>query len=113
MLNLNKKVFSCISTSNNGDITSETLFFYEQFGNTIRAVYRGGNIRYGELIGMVNKEGVQEIAFNHIDANSQIHGCTGTFTPKIILSRLNLHIFPLLISHLWKWGGIFFFNQKM
>lgn len=81
MLNFNK-IFACISHTNNDDVTTETTFFFKQFGKIIRATYNGGNIKYGVLTGMVNDKGLLQASFHYFNANSEFHGGTCTFMPE-------------------------------
>lgn len=81
MLDFNK-AFVCFSHTNNSDFTTETTFFFKQYGNIVRATYNGGNIKYGVLTGMVNDQHVLQASYNYIDANSEFHGGTCTFISK-------------------------------
>lgn len=84
MLDFNNKIFVCTAytSKNNVDVTTETTFYYKQFGKIVRATYSGGNIVKGVLIGMVNEQGILEVSFNHLSTDSQFHGGTCTFIPE-------------------------------
>ena len=67
MINYNNKSFRPIQNTANGETSSETLFTYKQEGNIISSEYRGGKIIYGQLIGLVNKDGSIEICYHQIN----------------------------------------------
>ena len=64
MINYNNKVFRSIQNTNNGETSSETLFYYKQDGNIIFSEYKGGKIIYGHLIGLVNENGCIELCYH-------------------------------------------------
>lgn len=81
MLDFNNKVFVCSKETEKGEFTRETIFSYKQYGKIVSATYKGGKIRYGELIGMMNDQGIQEVAFNHVTIDSQTYRGTCTMKP--------------------------------
>ncbi|WP_420603746.1 hypothetical protein [Flagellimonas sp.] len=54
--NLNNKTFSLLENSENGKVTSDTVFRYQQEGNLVTAEYDGGTIRYGKIIAKLNED---------------------------------------------------------
>lgn len=89
MFNYHNKVFVCTDNKNIRDVSSETAFYFKQNGNIVRATYSGGTIIYGEIIGMVNDQGILQAAFNYQNAHSQFHG--GTCTLQLIDTDNKLH----------------------
>ena len=53
--NLNNKSFSLLVNSENGKVDSDTQFNYKQDENLVTADYFGGPIKYGKIIGLLNK----------------------------------------------------------
>ncbi|MGJ7913411.1 hypothetical protein [Neobacillus sp. LXY-1] len=91
-MNFHNKIFVCTTGGNYGDIRNETAFYFKQYGKIVRATYNGGNILYGELIGLVNDEDIQHVTFNHVTNNLQLTGGRCTFTPETpIDASLTLH----------------------
>lgn len=50
MINLDGKRFGLLANSENGEVSTETLFYYEQVGESVTAEYHGGSIKYGKII---------------------------------------------------------------
>ena len=53
--NFNNKSFSLLENSENGKVNSDTQFNYKQDENLVTADYFGGPIKYGKIIGHLNK----------------------------------------------------------
>jgi len=49
--NLNQKTFVLVQNSEKGQVDSETLFEYKQINSRVTAIYSGGSISYGTIIG--------------------------------------------------------------
>jgi hypothetical protein len=71
-LNLNKKVFTALSNSDNGEVGDDTLFYYSQTGDIISANYQGGQIVKGNLIGKQLKNGEFDFFYHHINKNGEL-----------------------------------------
>jgi hypothetical protein len=80
MIDLNNKVFVC-TVDKNGDNANAT-FYCKQIRNIVKATYNGGTIVYGEMIGMVNEQGILQASFNYLNINSEIAGGTCTMVPE-------------------------------
>ncbi len=55
MINYNGKTFRPISTTENGETSNETIFFYQQVGKILTSEYACGKIKKGHLIGLVDE----------------------------------------------------------
>lgn len=55
-LNFNNKKFSLVQNSKTGKVSSETIFFFKQEKDLVTADYHGGQIRYGKIIALLQKE---------------------------------------------------------
>jgi len=52
---LNDKYFKPVSTSENGEVNSDTIFHYRQKGDIVWATYEGGTILFGTLSGQIKE----------------------------------------------------------
>ena len=57
MINYNNKCFKVQLNSENGETSIDTIFKYKQEGNIVSSIYKGGFIKYGQLIGVVDELG--------------------------------------------------------
>jgi hypothetical protein len=48
--NFNNKRFALLENSENGQVSLETIFEYQQDNNLVTADYYGGSIKYGKII---------------------------------------------------------------
>jgi mannose-6-phosphate isomerase-like protein (cupin superfamily) len=51
--NLNGRKFRALSNSDNGEVSSETVFSYRQKGVIVWATYKGGDVLFGTLSGKI------------------------------------------------------------
>ena len=62
---LDGKIFQSIENSENGEVSSETIFHYHQNNKIVSADYKGGNIRKGYLLGNMFTNGNLEFTYQH------------------------------------------------
>ncbi|KGR79098.1 n-acetylglutamate synthase [Ureibacillus manganicus] len=97
MINYNGRNFVSIENTENGEVSSQTLFKYKQKGHIISATYSGGEIVQGTLIGIVREDGCLEFRYNHVNNKNEIRGGQCISTPKILPDgRIRLY-------ENWKW----------
>jgi hypothetical protein len=84
MINYNGRTFASIENTENGEVSSQTLFKYRQEGQIISATYSGGEIVQGTLIGIVKEDGSLEFRYNHVNNKDEIRGGKCVSTPKIL-----------------------------
>ncbi|NRD77760.1 hypothetical protein HPT25_10040 [Bacillus sp. BRMEA1] len=82
MMDYHNKVLIGIEHVGDWDITDETVFYCKQYGSIVQGKYYGGNVKYGELIGLVNDKGILQAAFSHFNESSLFFGGVCTFTPE-------------------------------
>jgi Domain of unknown function (DUF3291) len=84
--------------SQEGDCTADTLFTYAVDGEAVRASYRGGGIRSGQLLG-VPRDGLLEARYEHVTDQGQTRAgeCVSAVEP-LPDGRLRLH-------EAWWWTG--------
>jgi hypothetical protein len=97
MYNYHNKVFRSLSNSNNGEVSSETIFEYTQTGNIVTASYEGGSIIKGSLIALMNEEGKLDMRYQHINNNNQLMTGICISTPELLPNR------KLRLHEKWQW----------
>ena len=97
MINYNGKIFRPISNTENGETSSETIFYYKQVDNVLTAEYSGGKIKYGHLIGLVDKDGNIEIRYHQVNDNDELMTGRCKSKPEILENgKIRLH-------ESWEW----------
>lgn len=97
MIDYNGRKFVAIENTENGEVSSQTVFEYKQQGNIISAAYGGGEIIQGTLIGLVREDGSLEFRYNHVNTKDEIRGGKCVSTPQILPDgRIRLH-------EKWQW----------
>ena len=80
MIHYNNKRFRPISSSENSETTSDTIFVYKQNGAVLTSIYKGGNIIEGHLIGLVDNNGTINMRYHQINKKGEL--MTGICTSK-------------------------------
>ena len=94
-MNLNGKRFKSVSNSDNGEVSSETLFDYRQNGSVVWATYQGGEILFGTLSGRI--EG-NKLTFTYQHQNLQ-----GAFKTGRCNSVAERKEGKLYLKEKWQW----------
>lgn len=84
MINYNGKMFRLIESSTNGEVSSETKFYYKQREDIVWATYKGGVVRYGTLIGLVSENGHLHFNYQHINQNNEIQTGVCSSEPEFL-----------------------------
>ncbi len=96
-MNYHNKVFKPISVSDNGEVSSQTLFTYQQKDNLLTCTYNGGEIVLGHLIGLVDNQGNINMRYHQINKKGEIMTGKCITTPEILSSgKIRLH-------EKWEW----------
>ncbi|MEC1525388.1 n-acetylglutamate synthase [Neobacillus niacini] len=96
-INYNGRKFVSIENTDNGEVSSQTIFQYKQEGSIISATYSGGEIIQGTLIGLVMENGSLEFRYNHVNSKDELRGGKCISTPTILPDgRIRLY-------EKWKW----------
>lgn len=78
MSDFNNKLYIC-STNNDPSLFSNgTIFSFKQYDHLIQASFKGEKITHGELVGLINKNGVLEFSLNYQMFDHQVYGGVGT-----------------------------------
>ena len=83
-INYHGKRFCPVSNTPNGEVSNQTVFFYEQEGNIITAKYKGGDIREGQLIAIVLPSGQLDMRYQHVNENGDFMLGKCLSTPEIL-----------------------------
>ncbi len=96
-MNYHNKKFRAISNSENGDTSSKTIFLYQQKDHIVFAEYKGGSIKKGHLIGIVDEEGNIDMRYHHVDVLGHLKTGICRSCPEILDDgRIRLH-------ESWQW----------
>ena len=99
MVNLDNKTFRSVSNSGNGEVTEQTLFYYQQQGSMVRAEYGGGTIRNGNLLGQIDESGILTFAYQHYNTDDEFRTGRCTSMPEELPNgKLRYH-------ESWEWTG--------
>ncbi len=92
MINYNNKIFRPIQNTDNGETSSDTIFHYQQIGNMLTSVYKGGKIIYGHLIGLVDDDGCIEMRYHQINDKNELMTGKCISKPEILINgKIRLH----------------------
>ncbi len=96
-MNYNNKKFRTALNSENGETSADTIFEYMQVGNRLTSVYKGGQIVYGHLLGLVSNEGVIEMRYHQVNNKGMLMTGKCTSIPEIMENgKIRLH-------ESWQW----------
>ena len=97
MINYNDKIFRPIINSENGETSSETVFYYKQVDNILTSEYSGGKIKYGHLIGLVDNRGNIEMRYHQVNDKDELMTGVCKSKPEILENgKIRLH-------ETWEW----------
>lgn len=85
MINYDGRTFVSVENTDNGEVSSKTIFEYKQEGKIVSATYNGGKIIKGTLIGIVKEDSSLEFRYNHVNLEHEIRGGKCISTPTILL----------------------------
>lgn len=96
-MNYNNKKFRPISCSENGEVSTETIFEYKQEGTILTCTYSDSNILKGHLIGKVDIHGNIEMRYHQINNKNELMTGICHATPEILPDgKIRLH-------EKWQW----------
>lgn len=96
-MNYHDKKFRPVSNTPNGETSEETIFHYKQEGNILTCSYSGGQIKCGQLIGLVDPEGNIDMRYHQINTKGELMTGICQSTPEILNDgRIRLH-------ESWQW----------
>lgn len=96
-MNYHNKKFRPVCNTPNGETSEETIFHYKQEGNILTCSYSGGQIKSGQLIGLVDPEGNIDMRYHQINTKGELMTGICQSTPEILNDgRIRLH-------ERWQW----------
>ena len=96
-MNYNNKKFRPISTSENGEVSEETIFDYKQEGNILTSTYSDSQIKKGHLIGIVDKDGNIDMRYHQINIKGELVTGICHSKPELLQNgKIRLH-------EAWEW----------
>lgn len=90
--NYNDKKFRPIITSDNGEISIDTIFHYQQENDILTCQYKGGKVIAGQLIGIVDADGVIQMCYHQVNNEGQLMTGKCVSTPEVLGNgKIRLH----------------------
>lgn len=97
LFNYNNKRFQSQRNTANGEVSAATIFHYWQEKEVVWATYQGGNVKFGTLIGQVDRHGVIDMRYQHLNTKGEFKTGQCHSTPeKLEDGRIRLH-------ESWQW----------
>jgi hypothetical protein len=91
-MNYNDKKFKPVSNSENGEVSSDMIFHYEQTGKILTCNYQGVKILKGHLIGLVDDVGNINMRYHQINQNGELMTGTCNSRPELLKNgKIRLH----------------------
>jgi len=91
-MNYNDKKFKPVSNSENGEVSSDMIFHYEQTGKVLTCNYQGIKILKGHLIGLVDDVGNINMRYHQINQNGELMTGTCNSRPELLKNgKIRLH----------------------
>ncbi|MGX1264405.1 hypothetical protein RKD55_002209 [Rossellomorea marisflavi] len=84
MINYHNRIFTAVENSENGEVSDQTTFKYQQEGDLLTGSYEGGDIKKGFLIGLVHDNGCLHFRYNHVNVDGAIRGGVCRSTPTLL-----------------------------
>ncbi|BDC99184.1 n-acetylglutamate synthase [Persicobacter psychrovividus] len=96
-MNYDQKFFRVSSNANNGEITTDTIFKYNQLGDILMGEYSGGMINRGQLIGKVDADGNINMRYQQINTKGELMTGECQSRPELLPNgKIRLH-------EKWQW----------
>ncbi len=71
-IDLTGKTFGLLTNSENGEVSTDTLFYYKQNDNLVTAEYHGGTIKYGKIIAKQNENNTLEMLYQCLTTDGEL-----------------------------------------
>lgn len=97
MIDYNDKRFRSVESTENGEVSGDTIFHYWQEGNVVWATYKGGNITFGNLIASVDRQGNLDMRYQHLSTDGNLK------TGKCISKPQLLEDGRIRLDESWEW----------
>ena len=91
------RTFMTYTNTDNGEVSTETIFHYHQNGKQLWAEYEGGEIIKGYLIGFVEEDNKLRFSYQHINSNQEIRIGQCQSYPEVLPDG------KLMLHESWQW----------
>lgn len=96
-MDYHNRVFRPVQTTENGEVSADTTFIYQQVGNILTCSYNGASIKVGHLVGLVNEEGEIDMRYHQVNEAGELMTGICHSKPELLPDgRLRLH-------ESWRW----------
>lgn len=96
-IDYHKKTFRPVTNAANGEVSSETVFHYQQTGNIVIANYSGGGILLGHLVALMDAEGCLDMRYHQVNTRGELQTGICHSVPEVLPDgRIRLH-------ETWQW----------
>lgn len=96
-INYNNKTFRPVQSTENGEVSEETIFEYRQNGTILTSEYFGGQILKGHLMGLVDENGNIEMRYHQVNKKGELMTGICFSKPEIMSNgKIRLH-------ETWEW----------
>lgn len=96
-MNYNNRKFRPVSNSENGEVSSDMVFHYQQTNNILTCEYQGKHIIKGHLIGLVDEKGGIQMRYHQVNKHGELMTGTCHSQPeKMNNGKIRLH-------ESWQW----------
>ena len=97
MIRYGGRLFRAVSSDENGQVDSETIFKYEQHGTLVTATYSGGRIHFGQILGQMRDNGQLDMRYHHVTHAGELMTGICITTPEFTeTGKMRLH-------ERWQW----------
>ena len=96
-MNYHNKKFRPINNSDNGEVSNEMVFHYQQYGHILTCSYEGENIVKGQLIGLVDQQGNIDMHYHQVNKNGEIMTGICQSTPQLLKNG------KIRLLEQWQW----------
>lgn len=83
-MNYHNKRFRPIQNTENGEISADTIFHYQQTGNIVTCTYSGGAIAQGHLIALVDEVGRLDMRYHQVNVAGELQTGHCRSTPEYL-----------------------------
>jgi len=96
-INYNNRKFRPVSNTDNGEVTTDMVFHYQQTDHILTCTYEGANIKKGHLIGLVDENGDIQMIYHQINKNGEfMTGNCNSIAEEMETGKIRLH-------ESWQW----------
>ena len=90
MIDLHEKTFRVVRNDGPGaEVNGETVFLYRQQGDVVEAEYRGGKVRAGRLVGVLEGDVLRQ-AYVQVNDRGELRSGRSTIAVQVIDGRIRL-----------------------